>query len=79
MMHAVHNTVNPGAHIGRSLGNVGKEIKYLFPKGAHSKSLVRGIPVLKKGLREQSQVPMQYEEEQYDHDELLLNLQVKKM
>jgi hypothetical protein len=46
----VHNTIYPGAHVRRTLGDIGKYEKELFPTPVHVKGAVCCITMMKKGL-----------------------------
>lgn len=67
MVHAVHNCISPGAHIGRPLRNIRKQEEETLPEPAHSKGAVCGIPVLEKGLAEQGKIPQYYKKKQNNH------------
>ena len=50
MVHPVHDGVCPGAHKGRSLGDIGKKVKKTLPSRAHGKSAVSGVTMLEECL-----------------------------
>lgn len=76
MMNAVHDTVHPGAHIGRTLCQIGKNKKEALPSPAHAKGTVRRITVMKKGLREKGQIPMCNKKNKNDRHDALTVLSV---
>lgn len=68
MMHAVHDGINPRAHIRRPLGNISQNVKESFPGFSHRKRGVCRIPVLEKCLHKQGQIPVgQKKEQDYYH------------
>src|SRR6476659_7735875 len=72
MVNAVHDAVSSRAQVRGTLGQPGKEKEELLPAPAHVKRLVSSVAVLKKSLREQRQVPVQYKkEDNKNHDETI--------
>jgi hypothetical protein len=57
-MQPVHDAIGPGTQKRRPLKNVCEDIKELFPGFTHGKHGVGSVPVQKKGLREQTQIPV---------------------
>lgn len=71
MVHAVEDAVNPGAHVGGTLGNVGAYEEHPFPELAHCEGPMRSIAVLKKALKEKGKIPVCDENDNKDncHDQ----------
>jgi hypothetical protein len=80
MVHAVEDAVNPGAHVGGTLGDVGAYEEHAFPELAHRKSAVSSITVLKKALKEKGKIPVCDENDNKDncHSEKNLKRQQQK-
>ncbi len=58
MVHPVQNAIYTGAHIGRTLGDIGINKKESFPATAHGKSPVSGIAMVKKRLCKKGKIPV---------------------
>jgi hypothetical protein len=58
------------------LENPGQDVKKPFPEFAHRKHLVRGVPVQKKCLGKEGQIPMGNEENGDGHDAKMDELKV---
>jgi len=67
MVHTVHDGIRAGAHIVRALRDEGEDVKETLPAFAHGKGAMRGIPVVKKCLRKERQIPHGNENNNYGH------------
>lgn len=50
MVQPVHNSIRPGAHVRRPLGNIGDYEEKLLPPFTHTECSVSGVAMLKKCL-----------------------------
>lgn len=71
MVYAVEDAVNPWAHVGGTLGDVGAYKKHAFPELAHRKGPVGCVTMLEKALKEKGKIPVCDENDNEDncHDQ----------
>lgn len=67
VVHPVHDSISPGYQIGRALREVGDKVKNPLPHDMHREHLVRGVTVVKKGLKKNAGEPMAGEKIKYCH------------
>jgi len=68
VVHAVQNGIRPRRQERRTLADIGEKEKELFPERVHGKHFMRRVPVQVKRLRKQRYVPVNYEEDNNDHE-----------
>lgn len=67
MVLAVHQGISPRIKKRGAFEKVGHQVKSPLPKLIGGEHAVRGVAVLKEGLKEQRQEPMRQEKNKYDH------------
>jgi hypothetical protein len=67
MVQTVHDAIGIGTYIGRSLGDITPDKKYLFPAFRHGEMVVPRIAVVKKRLEEKRSIPVYDKENENLH------------
>jgi hypothetical protein len=78
MVHAMHDAVGTGTHIGSALEYIGDYKEYTLPTLAHLESAVSCVAMLEKGLPKQGQIPDSYKEYENGHNVVPFNKGLKQ-
>ena len=67
MVHSVQNRISSWRQVRTTLPDPSKKVKETLPVFAHHKHLVGGVSVKEETLAKQGEIPVQQEEDNYNH------------